>query len=99
MLGPLMDAIVTILDMILKMLQVAILASILVSWVGADPSNQLVQMIRSLTEPMYRPIRRVTRRLPGPIDWAPMVLILVIIFVERGVLPYLKMIGGGPSFG
>lgn len=66
----------------LRMIQILVFASVLISWVGADPSNQMVQMVRSITEPLYRPFRKLTRKLPGPLDWAPILLLLVIVFVE-----------------
>lgn len=67
---------------VLRMIQILVFASILISWVGADPSNQMVGMVRSLTEPLFRPFRTITRKIPGPLDWAPMLLLLVIVFVE-----------------
>lgn len=98
MLGPLADAIAFIIDIVLSTVQLLVIASVLVSWVGADPNNQLVVMIRTMTEPLYRPIRRLTRNLPGPIDWAPFIVILIVVFVQRGVVPYIRMLGG-PAMG
>jgi len=66
----------------LRMIQILVFASVLISWVGADPNNQMVQMVRSITEPLFRPFRRITRNIPGPLDWAPLTLLLVIVFVE-----------------
>ena len=94
MLGPLADAIARIMEIILNMVQLLVVASILISWVGADPNNQLVGMVRSVTEPIYRPIRRLTRNLPGPFDWSPMIVILICIFLSYGVVPYIRMLGG-----
>lgn len=97
MLGPLAQGIVAVLQIVLNMIQVLILASIIISWVNADPSNQIVSMIRSMTEPLYRPIRRLTRNLPGPFDWAPLILMLLVVFVDRGILPYILMLGGSQA--
>jgi YggT family protein len=66
----------------LRMIQILVFASVLISWVGADPNNQMVQMVRSITEPLFRPFRKITRNIPGPLDWAPLTLLLVIVFVE-----------------
>lgn len=94
MFGPLAHGVVYVLDLILNMIEVLVIASVLISWVGADPSNQLVTIVRNLTEPLYRPFRRLTRNLPGPIDWAPMIVILLLVFIKVGVLPYIMMLGG-----
>ena len=76
------DGLAAVLNMFFNMLQLLILASVIVSWVG-DRSNVIVQMIFNITEPIYRPIRRLTSRIPGPFDWAPMILLAIIIFLER----------------
>ena len=76
-----------VISFILSVVQILVLASIVVSWVG-DPNNQIVQMIYSVTEPIYRPIRRYTNKIPGPFDWAPIVVILIIIFLQRSVVLY-----------
>jgi YggT family protein len=36
-----------------------------------------------VTEPVYRPIRRIIGYRLGPIDISPMVVILAIIFVQK----------------
>lgn len=68
--------------MIIKMI---VLASIIVSWVG-DPSHPIVQTIQSLSEPIYRPIRKFTKNIPGPLDWAPIGVFIVIIIIEGMVV-------------
>lgn len=75
---------------VLNMVQILIFASVMISWVNADPNNPIVNMIRNITEPMYRPFRSLTRKLPGPIDWAPMVLILVIVFIDRLIRQWIR---------
>src|SRR4051812_8479099 len=95
MFGPLADAVAKIIEIILNMVQLLVVASIVISWVGADPHNQLVVMVRNMTEPLYKPVRKLTRNLPGPFDWAPMIIILVCIFLTYGIVPYIRMLGGG----
>lgn len=99
-MGSLLNGVAAVLEIILQTMMVLIFASVLISWVGADPNNQIVTMIRSLTEPLYRPLRKLTRNLPGPLDWAPMILVLIIVFLMRGVIPLLRFQanGAGPSF-
>ena len=94
MLGPLADGIAHVLEIVLNMVQLLVIASFIISWVGADPNNQIVVMITNLTEPMYRPIRRFTSKLPGPLDWSPMIVLLITIFLMYGVIPYIRMLGG-----
>ena len=93
MFGPLANGIAMVVDIILNMMQLLIVASIIISWVGADPNNQIVTAIRTMTEPMFRPIRKLTKSFPGPIDWAPMILMLIIVFLQVGVVPYIRVAG------
>jgi YggT family protein len=82
----------TVLQVILNMLQLIVLASVLVSWVGADPYNPIVKILRTITEPLYAPIRKLTRNIPGPLDLAPLVLILIIIFLQTLLNSYLRSV-------
>lgn len=94
MFGPLANGVAEVIDIVLNMIQMLILASIIISWVGADPSNQIVMMIRSSTEPLFKPIRKLTKNFPGPMDWSPMLLLLLIVFIQRGIVPYIRMMAG-----
>ncbi len=83
------NGIAEVLNYLLNFIQLIVIISILLSWVG-DSNNPLVQMIYSISEPIYRPIRKFTHRLPGPFDWAPIVVIMIIIFLQSSVVSYLK---------
>ncbi len=99
MIGSFAEGIASVLDLILNMALLLIMASIIISWVGGDPSNQLVSAIRSMTEPLFRPLRKLTQSFPGPIDWAPMILMLIIVFLQKGVVPMIRMLGTGAATG
>ena len=57
-----------------------------------NTSNDIVRSIwialDKLTEPLYRPIRRVMPDL-GALDLSPMVVLLIIIILQRAVVPAL----------
>jgi YggT family protein len=71
-----------------------IIAGAVMSWLIAfnviNPYNQFVrslwQGLNALTEPVLRPIRR---RMPdlGGIDISPLVLILILFFIQSVILP------------
>ncbi len=73
-----------------------IIASAVMSWLIAfnviNPYNQFVRSIwqglNALTEPVLRPIRRWMPDLGG-IDISPMVLIIILWFVQGVLLPVL----------
>ena len=88
-----MGGVAAVLQLVLNLAMALVILSAIVSWVGADMNNPLVQMIRQMTEPMYRPFRKLTGNLPGPIDWAPLIVMLIIVFLSRGVVPMIASMG------
>jgi YggT family protein len=75
-------AIANILDIVLTLYMWIVIISALISWVNPDPYNPIVRFLRAVTEPLYRPIRRIIGYRLGIIDISPMVIILAIIFVK-----------------
>lgn len=78
---------------VLQLVIYVIIASAILSWLVAfnviNLNNQFVHTIwdtlNRLTEPMYRPIRRMLPDMGG-IDLSPLVVILVIIFLQSVVI-------------
>jgi YggT family protein len=67
-----------------------IIARAVISWVNPDPYNPIVRFLTSVTEPVLYAIRR---RLPislGGIDFTPIIVILVIIFLQSFVVQSLS---------
>src|SRR6185369_15138598 len=58
-----------------------LLASVVISWVNADPYNPIVNFIYRATEPV---LRRVRRYMPntGMIDLSPLVVFVLIYLVQ-----------------
>lgn len=75
----------SVVNVVLQMVQLLIIASVVISWFDIDPSNKFVRMIRETTEPMYAYVRKWTSRIPGPLDWAPMAILLVIMVLQSYV--------------
>jgi len=68
--------------------------SILIQFNVINDYNQFVNTLwrglNTLTEPIYRPIRRI---LPdtGPMDFAPFVVLILIAIINYAVIPNLAM--------
>jgi YggT family protein len=76
-------AIAQILNIALTAYMWIVIISAVVSWVNPDPYNPIIRFLRAVTEPVYRPIRRIIGYRLGPIDISPMIVILAIIFVQK----------------
>ena len=71
-----------VIDIALTLYMWIIVFRALISWVNPDPHNQIVIFLYRVTEPVLGPIRR---RLPMGnigIDISPIIVILVIVFLQ-----------------
>ncbi|MEN6320155.1 MAG: YggT family protein [Syntrophaceae bacterium] len=81
-LGNFMVALAKIIDVILSIYMWIIIARAVISWVNPDPYNQIVQFLYRVTEPVMAPVRRWLPLRGMGIDFSPIVIILVIIFLQ-----------------
>jgi YggT family protein len=89
-IGNLIAALAEVINWVLWAYIWIIIARAIVSWVSPDPYNPIVQFLHRATEPVLRPIRR---RLPDmPIDFSPMIVIIVIIFLQRFLVTTLDQL-------
>ena len=82
MTDALIGSIATVIMSIIFLYKWVVIIAALISWVRPDPYNPIVQMLYRLTEPAYAFIRRYIPTVFGGMDLAPMILILVLIFLE-----------------
>ena len=75
-------AIARVIDIILTVYMWIIIARALISWVNPDPYNKIVIFLYRVTDPVLRPIRRIIPRHSLPIDFAPLIVLLIIIFLQ-----------------
>lgn len=85
-----MMAIAQLLDFLLSAYLWVIIGRAVISWVNADPSNPVVRFLYEITEPLLSRIRRWIPVTMGGIDFSPMILILVIMFLQSFLVPTLK---------
>lgn len=69
-------------DIVLTLYMWIIIARALISWVNADPYNQIVIFLYKATEPVLRLVRRIIPFRNAGIDLSPMIVILIIIFLQ-----------------
>lgn len=92
----LFNGIASVLELLLNIVQLVIIAHIVISWLNAPAHNPIVQMVNAVVEPLLKPFRKISQKLPGPIDWAPMIVILIIIFLNASLVRYLKGLAYAP---
>ena len=77
-----MIALARIIDVVLTIYMWIIIFRAVISWVNADPYNKIVIFLYKVTEPVLRPVRRILPMRNMGIDFSPILVILVIIFLQ-----------------
>ncbi|MEK7848267.1 MAG: YggT family protein [Chloroflexota bacterium] len=68
----------------------AIIARAVLSWFTISPYNPISVFLVRITEPLLAPLRRLIPRA-GVLDITPLIAILVLQFVVKGLLAYLLL--------
>jgi YggT family protein len=78
----LLVAVATVLDYVLVFFMFITIARAVLSWVSPDPYNPIVRFIHNVTEPVLYQIRKRVPMMYGGIDFSPIIVILIIIFLR-----------------
>ena len=89
--GNLFIALGNLVNLLLTIVYWLILVRALLSWVSPDPYNPIVRFLYRTTEPILEPIRRLLP--PSGIDFSPVIVFLIIIFLRPFLVQSLYDIG------
>jgi YggT family protein len=79
--GNFLNAIAITLKWVLWTYMWILIARAVITWVGPDPYNPIVQFLTHATEPVLRRVRRLIP-IPGQFDFAPLLVILGLLFLQ-----------------
>jgi YGGT family. len=82
-----------VLDIALEIYKWIVIASALISFVNPDPYNPIVKFLRNATEPVFRLIKRYIPTVIYNVDFTPFIVILIIIFLQRFLVPIIYNFG------
>jgi len=88
-------AIAGIIDFLLTVYMWVIIGRAVVSWVNADPYNPIARFLFEVTEPLLGRIRRMLPVNMGGLDFSPVILILIIMFLQSFLVPTLRHMAQG----
>ena len=91
-IGNLFIAVANILSFLLWAYQMILIGRILISWVSPDPYNPIVQFLYRATDPVLEPVRRFLPAV-GPVDFSPMIVFLLIMFLKGFLVQSLIDLG------
>ena len=88
--GNFLSAVATVVDMALTFYMWVLIVRAFLSWVNPDPYNPIVQFLYKVTEPVLYPVRRAIGGFGLGLDLSPLVVILVIVFLQRFLVVTLQ---------
>ena len=91
-LGNFLSATAKILEIVLQLYMWIIIIRALLSWVNPDPYNPIVQFLNSITEPVLYRVRQLIPMSGMGIDFSPIIVILVIIFLQAFLVNSIGML-------
>jgi YggT family protein len=91
-IGNFLFALAKIIDIVLNLYMWLIIARAVLSWVSPDPYNPIVRFIHNATEPVLYRIRTRIPAIYGGIDFAPIIVILAVVFLQALVVNSLYQV-------
>jgi YggT family protein len=82
-------ALANILAGVLWCYSLVVLASVIISFFKVNPYHPAMRILHMLTEPAYRKVRPYMPKMGG-IDLSPLAILLIISFIEQGILPIIR---------
>ena len=84
--GYFFKAVAMVMDVVLLFFMWVVIARAVLSWVNPDPYNAIVRFINNVTEPVLYPIRSKLPINYGGIDFSPIIVFLIVIFMRTFVV-------------
>ena len=88
--GYFLQAVASVMDVVLVIFMWVVIFRAILSWVNPDPYNAIVRFINNVTEPVLYPIRTKLPINYGGIDFSPIIVILVVMFLRTFVVNSLS---------
>jgi YggT family protein len=81
-IGSFFAATAHLLDFVIQALLLIVVVNALLSWVHPRPDNPVVHFLESVSNFLCNPIRKLFPTVFGGFDLAPMIVMLVLIFLK-----------------
>jgi YggT family protein len=82
-LNTFLSAIAEILHLIVGAYIWVVIIAAMISWINPDPRNPIVEMLHRVTDPVYAQMRRRFNTIYYGIDFAPLILIIALEFIDK----------------
>ena len=75
-----------VIDMVFNILQIIIIVRVVLSWISHNPSNQFIQIIYQVSEPILKPIREILPITGMGFDLSPIVAFFLLGLLKKTLL-------------
>jgi YggT family protein len=89
--GEVVRSLALLISLIFNVVYFVLVIRIILSWVGADPYNEIVRVIYAITEPILAPFRRLPLQA-GAIDFSPILAFIVLAVLRNFIVNILYQI-------
>ena len=91
-LANLLNSVAILLHYVLTIYLWIVVARAVISWVNPDPYNPIVRFLQAATDPVLNRLRSYLPLFFGGFDFSPIIVFLVIIFLDNFVVGTLQQI-------
>jgi len=92
-------AIARVLNFIVSAYTIVIVVRVILSWIQIPSLYPVAVIVYKLTEPLLRPIRKyVPPHKMGGLDLSPMILLIILMFINSFVIRSLIQVAMRPRF-
>jgi YggT family protein len=78
-----------VVSLFFEILTWLIIARILLSWVPHNPNGPVLRLLYEGTEPILAPFRRIVPKSAFPLDFSPLIALLVLRILREAIISML----------
>jgi len=86
---------ISLINIIFNVLYYAIFIEVILSWVYANRTNQYIELLHKVTNPLLQPGRKIQNRYFNNmmVDFSPIIAIFIIMILKNIVFSILGVLG------
>ena len=86
---------ISLINIIFNIIYYAIIIEVILSWVYANHTNQYIELLHKVTNPLLQPARKIQDRYfkNMMVDFSPMIAIVIILILKKIVFIILGILG------
>jgi len=84
-----MNLLIYFIDLLFTLLNLAILARVLLSWVRVNPYHPAVELLYRITEPILAPLRRVIPSI-RMVDISPVIALILLQIIQEVLVAIIR---------